>query len=107
MTVREFAAWVVRAADDMQLIARVDGKPKSTTAFSRSNVRPNAKQNLLLSTNDKQEAVCSHCADAHKLERCPAFQRLPVEKRWHLASQLRLCFSCFDEDHQANSCERK
>ncbi|XP_058817192.1 uncharacterized protein LOC131680498 [Topomyia yanbarensis] len=50
---------------------------------------------------------CIVCSEQHPIARCPAFAKLPVDKRLQFTNSKRLCSNCMGRNHLARDCPSK
>ncbi|XP_061723692.1 uncharacterized protein LOC133529906 [Cydia pomonella] len=56
--------------------------------------------------NDNKIA-CVKCKADHKLNQCTDFKNMPIDERWDLVKQNRLCFKCILKTHSSRYCRAK
>ena len=50
---------------------------------------------------------CVACPGKHRLNDCPAYNKLKVDERWDLVKTKGCCFGCLAHGHRLNNCENR
>ncbi|XP_052771184.1 uncharacterized protein LOC128210870 [Mya arenaria] len=54
----------------------------------------------------RNKETCVFCnSDGHVIWKCSRFKSLPVNRRWEIAKEARLCFRCLGDDHHGGECK--
>ena len=56
---------------------------------------------------DKFKTFCCFCKEEHRISNCTTLKAFPVEERYELIKQHRLCFNCLSNDHMIDKCQSK
>ncbi|GFU71892.1 DUF1758 domain-containing protein [Trichonephila clavipes] len=48
---------------------------------------------------------CSYCQSNHNVNKCDAFQNLPVQKRVNFVKSNNICFNCLTKFHRKSACK--
>lgn len=54
----------------------------------------------------KQGNKCKLCKGSHGMWNCENFKKMPVDMRWNVAKEQKLCFRCRSNGHRGEACSR-
>ena len=74
----------------------------------KSKTRPKTAGSSSFVTQQTVTVVkCQMCNGPHDIEKCKDFSNKTVEERRKVLFEKRLCFSCFESNHQSKDCKDK
>ncbi|XP_062535406.1 uncharacterized protein LOC134204633, partial [Armigeres subalbatus] len=82
-------------------------EPTFTSLVLSQNFKPRMAKVSVNSATENFSSNCFACQDKHWISRCPAFAKLPVDKRLQLTNSKRLCSNCLGRNHLARDCPSK
>lgn len=75
-------------------------RSRSSSAGSSNAPPPNKRR------NSGKAKVCSLCHGMHKLCDCPKFEATRISDREGVVTRLKLCKSCFSNNHETKNCPK-
>lgn len=104
VSLEDFGNWISRKASAMS----------RNISFEKCKSQKNNKEKeeiiaVANSSNEvrKQELKCPVCQQAHSIQNCKTFLDKEVTKRYQIANEERLCFSCLSSAHPIYKCKSR
>ncbi|XP_018375582.1 PREDICTED: uncharacterized protein LOC108769219 [Trachymyrmex cornetzi] len=100
-TFKQLKDFLLQRCSALEAIASKTTGAVSSIDTNTLNQKPKRAVNYAASTN----VICECCKECHFLYQCNSFKELPVDKRFKIVKNARLCINCLKtSNHQVKNC---
>ena len=84
---------------------QIDRSKRSSRSPVKTVCTTVSNNNSYFKNNDRRRFDCAYCGRKHKTDSCNEFLKAPLAQRWRVIKANRLCYNCFETNHQRDKCK--